>query len=97
MNSIKLISAEGFDFVIPDKEVAFLSNVIKAMMQGIYFESNTQEVRFHNISTPVLEKVCQYLYHKHRWHTIQPKSRPEFKVSPEISLEFVMATDFLDV
>ncbi len=34
---------------------------------GSFTETELGEVKFPEISTPILEKVCQYCYHKLRW------------------------------
>ena len=67
-STVRLISAEGFEFVI-DYEAACVSNTIKNMLssQGSFTESELGEIRFPEISTPILEKVCQYFYYKLRY------------------------------
>ena len=37
------------------------------MAAGGFTEAETSEIRFPEISTPVLEKVCQYFYYKLRY------------------------------
>ena len=66
-STVRLISAEGFEFVI-DYEAACVSNTIKNMLssQGSFTESELGEIKFPEISTPILEKVCQYFYYKLR-------------------------------
>jgi len=44
----------------------------------------------------VLEKVCQYFYHKIR-HSGSPEPAPEFPIEPEMALELLMAANYLDV
>ena len=95
---VKLVSAEGFEFVV-DQEAASVSNTIKNMLSsgglgvgggahpvrrwrqraalasrasnshthagtGTFIESEQGEIRFPEISTAVLEKVCQYFYYR---------------------------------
>lgn len=89
-DTVKLISAEGFEFIV-DYPAACVSNTIKNMLSssgefldvcitrcqqhssmytsciaGSFTETELGEVRFPEISTPVLEKVCQYFYFKLR-------------------------------
>ncbi|KAI3914980.1 hypothetical protein MKW98_020527 [Papaver atlanticum] len=61
--TVKLISAEGFEFVI-SKEAAMVSQTIRNMLTspGGFAESQRGEVRFPEISTVILEKICQYFY-----------------------------------
>ena len=91
---MKLISAEGFEFVV-DKKAAMVSKTIRNMLTspgdnfkffwnpfactqnsnqfrgladlngiGNFSEAQLGEVTFPEISTPILEKICQYFY----WH-----------------------------
>eukprot|EP00793_Prasinoderma_coloniale_P000435 PRCOL_00005420-RA len=94
--AVKLISAEGFEFVV-DRRAAMVSNAIKNMLSsdGLFQENQLGEIRFPEISTPILEKVCQYMYYKLRW-TGSSEPTPEFKVDPEEALELCMAADFLE-
>ncbi|KAG8090373.1 hypothetical protein GUJ93_ZPchr0011g28691 [Zizania palustris] len=60
---VKLISAEGFEFVV-DKKAAMVSNTLRNMLTspGGFSETREGEVRFPEITTPILEKICQYFY-----------------------------------
>eukprot|EP00850_Spirogloea_muscicola_P018726 SM000175S03273 [mRNA] locus=s175:19904:20653:+ [translate_table: standard] len=60
-------------------------------------ETSSGEVRFPDISTPILEKLCQYFYYKLRYSDpANQKNIPEFKIDPEIALELLMAANYLD-
>nr|XP_018453314.1 PREDICTED: elongin-C isoform X1 [Raphanus sativus] len=61
--TVKLISMEGFEFVI-DKEAAMVSQTIRSMLTspGGFSESKDGVVTFPDISTTILEKICQYFY-----------------------------------
>ena len=95
-NTVRLISAEGFEFVI-DYEAACVSNTIKNMLssQGSFTESELGEIRFPEISTPILEKVCQYFYYKLRY-TNSTHDIPPFDIASEYALELLMASNYLD-
>ncbi|KAJ7562755.1 hypothetical protein O6H91_03G083100 [Diphasiastrum complanatum] len=92
-DTVKLISAEGFEFII-DRKAALVSNTLKNMLtsSGSFTETELGEVRFPEISTPILEKVCQYFY----W-SLQFASgkETEFHIEPEITLELMMAANYL--
>lgn len=94
---VKLISSEGFEFVV-DHDAACVSNTIKNMLssQGTFIETEQGEIRFPEISTPVLEVVCKYFYYKLRYANTASKNIPEFKVAPEMALELLMAANYLD-
>jgi len=90
---VRLISAEGYEFVI-EREAALVSNTLKNMLTstGSFTETQLGEVRFPEISAPILEKVCQYFY----W-SLQFASgkETEFHIEPEMTLELMMAANYL--
>eukprot|EP00899_Mesostigma_viride_P012262 jgi/Mesvir1/21036/Mv08084-RA.1 len=97
-NTVKLISREGFEFVI-DRKAAMVSNTIKNMLssQGNFTETELGEIKFPDISAPILEKVCQYFYYKLRYtNSVLEVDLPEFVIEPHIALELLMAANFLD-
>ncbi|KAE8653269.1 hypothetical protein Csa_023231, partial [Cucumis sativus] len=55
--------AEGFEFVI-HKDAAMVSQTIRNMLTspGNFAESQHREVTFPEISTTILEKICQYFH-----------------------------------
>lgn len=95
--TVKLISAEGFEYIVA-YEAACVSNTIKNMLssQGSFTETELGEVKFPEITAPILEKVCQYFYYKLQYQNSTSASIPEFKVAPEIALQLLMASNFLD-
>ena len=72
---VKLISAEGHEFFV-DRKCAQTSGTIKAMLSGSFTESSG-EIKFPEISTPILEKVIQYFYYKASYKNSQVRI-PEF-------------------
>ncbi|GFZ01686.1 BTB/POZ domain-containing protein [Actinidia rufa] len=60
-DTVKLISAEGYEFII-DKKAAMVSQTIRNMLTspGSFAETQHGEVTFPEISTVILEKICQY-------------------------------------
>ncbi|KAG6607274.1 Elongin-C, partial [Cucurbita argyrosperma subsp. argyrosperma] len=92
-DTVKLISAEGFEFVI-HKDAAMVSQTIRNMLTspGNFAESQHREVTFPEISTPILEKICQYFY----WHLqFASGKETEFPIEPELTLELMMAANYL--
>lgn len=53
-------------------------------------------MRLAEIPARVLEKCCQYFYFKLRYTNTPSKQIPEFKVPPEMALELLMASNYLD-
>merc|ERR1712054_34938 len=88
---VKLVSSEDHEFII-DREAAMTSGTIRAMLTGSFAESKG-EIRFPEISTPVLEKVIRYFYYKLKY-TNSTVPIPEFNIEPEVALELLMAANF---
>lgn len=79
---------------------------------GQFEETITNEVHLREIKAQVLERVVQYLIYKNKYsqQLLSPSATvtgsgstqttaveiPEFKIDPEIALELLMASDFLD-
>lgn len=69
------------------------SGVLSAHRQ--FQENETNVVHFREIPSHVLQKVCSYFAYKVRY-TNSSSEIPEFPIAPEISLELLMAANFLD-
>ena len=91
---IKLISAEGHEFIV-DRNVAIASGTIKIMLESSFAESRQGEIKFQEISSQVLEKVIHYLYYKVRYGNTNEKV-PVFDIPPDIALELLMASNYLE-
>ncbi|CAL5388640.1 unnamed protein product [Camellia sinensis] len=87
-DTVKLISADGFEFVI-DKKAAMVSQTIRNMLTspGSFAETQHGEVTFPEISTTILEKICQYFH----WSLQYASGKEtEFHIEPELTLELMM-------
>eukprot|EP00968_Pinguiococcus_pyrenoidosus_P007158 scaffold473_cov257-Pinguiococcus_pyrenoidosus.AAC.10 len=71
-----------------------LSGTIRAMLSGQFVESGG-EITFKELSTPILERVIQYLYYKVRY-TNSDEKIPEFDINPELVMDLFMAANFLE-
>ncbi len=73
------------------------SETISAMLEGpgMFRESEDNMIRFPDIQGLVLEKVIQYLHYK-RKHSRSTGQIPEFKIEPEIALELLVASNYLN-
>jgi transcription elongation factor B subunit 1 len=79
-----------------EKKIAIAgSKTMQVMLEGNYRESENNVVRFPDISGPVLEKVIQYLYYLDK-NKRSSGRLPEFHIEPEIALELLMASNFLN-
>lgn len=90
---IKLKSAEGHEFFV-DRRCAMVSGTIKSMLAGQFAESRG-EISFPEIPSIIMEKLIQYLHYKVRY-TNATYRIPEFHVEPEIALELLIASGYLD-
>ena len=59
------------------------------------FAESRGEISFPEIPSIIMEKLIQYLYYKVRY-TNATYRIPEFKVEPEIALELLIASGYLD-
>ena len=91
---IKLISMEGHEFFV-DRRCAMVSGTIKAMLDGQFAESRG-EIRLPEISGHILEKIVQYMYYKVRY-TNSNQRVPNFQIEPEVALELLMSSNYLDL
>ncbi|GMR34536.1 hypothetical protein PMAYCL1PPCAC_04731, partial [Pristionchus mayeri] len=93
---VRLVSSDGHEFVIK-KELAMISGTIKAMLSGPgqFTENENNEVYFRELPSHVLENVCKYFMYKIRY-TDAASEIPEFDIAPEVALELLMASNFLD-
>ena len=93
---VKLIASDGHEFIIK-RDHALTSGTIKALLSGPgqFEESESNEVKFREIPSHILAKVCQYFTYKVRY-TNSSTEIPEFPIAREIALELLMAANFLD-
>ncbi|KAJ3259103.1 hypothetical protein HK103_002990 [Boothiomyces macroporosus] len=94
--TVKLISSDMFEFII-DRKCALASGTIKNLLSspGQFTESLQNEIHFRDIKGIVLEKVCKYLYYKIE-NSNNLADIPEFPIEPEIAMELLHASDFLE-
>ncbi|KAH7423016.1 hypothetical protein KP509_12G035600 [Ceratopteris richardii] len=93
-DTIKLVSAEGFEFVI-DRKAAVVSDTLKSMLNSTgsnIRDAELGEVKLPEISTPVLEKVCEFFY----W-SLQFSNgiETEFDIEPEMTSDLMRAANLL--
>ena len=95
---VKLIASDGHEFVIK-REYALASPTIEAMLSGPgqFEENETAEIRFKEIPSHILAKVCEYLQYKVHYKESSIEERPRFPVAKEISLELLMAAIFFQI
>ncbi|GIY00261.1 elongin-C [Caerostris darwini] len=93
---VKLISSDGHEFIVK-RQYVLTSATIRAMLSGPgqFAENEANEINFREIPSHILQKVCQYFTYKVRYSNSAAEI-PEFPISAEMSLELLMAANFLD-
>jgi hypothetical protein len=104
---VKLISADGLEFIIP-RSCAFNSGTLRSILSspGQFTETIANQIHLKAINGIVLERVVQYLMYKDKYSKAEILTKdgkldisagiPDFNISPDIALELLMASDFLD-
>ena len=62
---------------------------------GQFAENETNEVNFKEIPSHALQKVCMFFVYKERYNNSSAEI-PDFTIEPEMALEVLMASNFLD-
>ncbi|KAJ2715603.1 elongin C [Coemansia spiralis] len=102
---VKLVSGDGFSFIVPKlvaEQSPTLRNILDTSRGGFsgdaaFTEALTNQVHLPEIRGKALERVCQYLFYKYRYADEDSSELvPEFDFEVEMSLELLMAADYLD-
>ncbi|MCJ1275873.1 Transcription elongation factor B (SIII), polypeptide 1 (15kDa, elongin C) [Puttea exsequens] len=92
---VTILSTDGHEFVVA-RDAACVSDTIKRMLdsKSAFAEAITGRIQL-DLSSVVLEKVCEYFYYnlKHKGS----KNVPDMEIPPELCLELLMAADYLNV
>ncbi|CAJ0604359.1 unnamed protein product [Cylicocyclus nassatus] len=93
---ITMISSDGIEFHIR-RELAYASRTIRSMMDSPTSPSDAEKnvVHFRSIPSHILQKVCHYFLYRNRYENSEIMI-PEFKIEPQLSLQLLMAANFLD-
>ena len=74
---IKLISAEGHEFIMDKRIAVARSKTIKLTLEGSFKEAREGVIRFPELASYVLERVVKYLHFNDR-HSNTTAQIPEF-------------------
>ncbi|GAA5973057.1 hypothetical protein JCM11641_000391 [Rhodosporidiobolus odoratus] len=93
---ITLVSSDGHRYILP-RTAALGSGFIKDTLSAGFSEQATGVIVLPEQRAEIVEKVAEYLMYKERYSQTKGEI-PDFKerVKPEIALELLMASDFLD-
>ena len=93
---VKLVSAEGHEFFLEREVACASSTTIRTMLEGGKFRESAENViSFPEISGYILERVVKYLHYKDQYSHSTTRI-PEFPIEPEVALELMIASKYLD-
>ena len=75
----------------------FSTRTSPLFIPGGFAEAELRRVTFPEIPGAVLEKVCEYMHYKLQFAETPAKSIPDFNLPPELALELLKASNFLDI
>ncbi|CCK67908.1 elongin C KNAG_0A02190 [Huiozyma naganishii CBS 8797] len=96
-NPVTLVASDGSEYTVP-REAALLSPMLRAMLDGP-FEDSGNIVTLPDIEPHVVAKVAEYLEYnfKYKEQAEQDQPFPEFNIPSEMSLELLIAADYLNI
>ncbi|PSN73331.1 cytochrome P450 [Corynespora cassiicola Philippines] len=93
---VTLVSNDGYEYKVLRSAACIAGTIKKALDPMLGFKETTQNrVELPTVNGVILEKVCEYLYYNQK-HA-ESKDVPDMEVPPELSLELLIAADYLDV
>jgi transcription elongation factor B subunit 1 len=98
VGKVRLVSGDGFTFIV-DEEAARVSATLRGMLdsEGDFQETKSRTIHLRDVSSRALERCCSYMYHKLQYSQTPSRSIPQFDVAPELALELLMASNYLDM
>ncbi|XP_065349176.1 elongin-C-like [Cloeon dipterum] len=96
---VKLISSDQKEFLVKRTHAETYSKTIKQILSGPTncSEGETNQIEFSQISSKVLEIICNYIEYKAQCEIIMEKGEeiPEFDIPLEEATDVMMAASFL--
>ncbi|KAI0980848.1 hypothetical protein GJ496_000189 [Pomphorhynchus laevis] len=93
---IKLISSDEHEFFIGRNQALSASTTLKNMFAGLdILEGDKNEVTLKEFSSYILYHLCRYF--TYRSHYADSMSEiPNFNIDPNVMVELLIASDFMD-
>lgn len=95
--TVLLISKENVEHPIT-REAAVLSSTLKSMLDGPFKEKDGH-INLPEMSSAVVQKIVDYLEYNLKYKDADPNKEdiPEFDVPTDMSLELLLAADYLGI
>ncbi|CCH57839.1 hypothetical protein TBLA_0A00390 [Henningerozyma blattae CBS 6284] len=87
-----LISKEGISHPVK-YEVCTISSTIRKILQEKFQEGISFEIELKQFNDEIIKKVIEYMEYKYRGD----EEEEEFEVATDMSLELLIAADYLDI
>ncbi|POY74160.1 hypothetical protein BMF94_2734 [Rhodotorula taiwanensis] len=93
---VTLVSQDGHRFIFP-RQAALGSEMIKTTLSSDFSETTSGRIELPEQRAEIVEKVAEYLVYKDRYKETKGEI-PDFKdrIKPEIALEMLMASDYME-
>lgn len=96
---VVLIASDNSRYEIP-LEAAKLSPTLKVMVESPFKEGQEKVIELHDIDPAVVKKLIEYLEYNLKYKNVEGLiglDIPEFDVPSEMSLELLLAADYLGI
>ncbi|CAI4856941.1 BAD_HP_G0014230.mRNA.1.CDS.1 [Saccharomyces cerevisiae] len=94
---VTLVSKDDKEYVI-SRSAAMISPTLKAMIEGPFRESKGR-IELKQFDSHILEKAVEYLNYNLKYSGVSEDDDeiPEFEIPTEMSLELLLAADYLSI
>lgn len=96
-NTVLLISKDNVEHSVP-RDAAMLSSTLRSMLDGPFKEKDGH-INLPEMSSEVVQKIVEYLEYNLKYKDADPNKEdiPEFDVPTDMSLELLLAADYLGI
>ncbi|CAI4054545.1 hypothetical protein SUVZ_16G2370 [Saccharomyces uvarum] len=95
---VTLVSKDNKEYEI-SRSAAMVSPTLKAIIEGSFKESKGR-IELKEFDSHILEKIVEYLNYNYKYSGVdgdEDEDIPEFEIPTEMSLELLLAADYLNI
>ena len=92
---VYLVSKKN-QYKIPRK-AALVSPALKVMLEGPFKEHEDRMIELKDMEDDVVAKISEYLTYRWLYDGVEDFEIPEFEIPTELSLELLIAADYLNI